>query len=96
MESVGFAVGNLTRIARRDGGFGVVEVKGIYALAQCWESVERDGCRECLDKAAKAVRGCETKMEGRGMNAGCYLRYSTEKFYNSEEEIVDSHGKFVF
>ncbi|GAV67943.1 Pkinase domain-containing protein/Stress-antifung domain-containing protein [Cephalotus follicularis] len=91
-KSVGFAVGNVSKIAVRDGGFGTVEVKGVYALAQCWESVDRDGCRECLDKADKAVRGCGPKREGRGMNAGCYLRYSTDKFYDNVGETEDNHG----
>ncbi|KAK4846685.1 hypothetical protein QYF36_020834 [Acer negundo] len=96
LESVGYAVGNVTRIAAAEGtggGFGAVSVNGVYALAQCWESVGRDGCRECLEKAGKAVRGCGVKTEGRGLNAGCYLRYSDYKFFNySDEETQEHHG----
>ncbi|XWS40714.1 hypothetical protein CRYUN_Cryun17cG0019100 [Craigia yunnanensis] len=91
-RNVDYAVGNVTRIALRNGGFGAVEVDGVYALAQCWKSVPAEGCRECLQKAAKAVRGCVPKEEGRGMNTGCYLRYSTKKFYNEGGEAEHDHG----
>ncbi|KAK6256444.1 hypothetical protein SCA6_017749 [Theobroma cacao] len=88
---VDYAVGNMTRIALRNGGFGTVGMNGVYALAQCWKSVPAEGCRECLEKAAKAVRGCVPKEEGRGMNTGCYLRYSTNKFYSKEGEAKHDH-----
>ncbi|XP_022773677.1 cysteine-rich receptor-like protein kinase 42 [Durio zibethinus] len=91
-RNVDYAVGNVTRIALRNGGFGAVEVDGVYALAQCWKSVPAEGCSKCLQKAAKAVRGCVPKEEGRGMNNGCYLRYSTKKFYNEGGEAVHDHG----
>ncbi|KAB5521090.1 hypothetical protein DKX38_025409 [Salix brachista] len=90
---VGDAVGNVTVQAVENGGFAVVKVSGIYALAQCWDSVGREGCRGCLEMAGKAARGCVPKKEGRGMNAGCYLRYSTDKFYNKGGgEKGNAHG----
>ncbi|KAJ6302008.1 hypothetical protein OIU77_016168 [Salix suchowensis] len=90
---VGDAVGNVTVQAVENGGFAVVKVSGIYALAQCWDSVGREGCRGCLEMAGKAARGCVPKKEGRGMNAGCYLRYSTDKFYNKGRgEKGNAHG----
>ncbi|XVE67891.1 hypothetical protein DITRI_Ditri09bG0024300 [Diplodiscus trichospermus] len=91
-RNVDYAVGKVTRIALRNGGFGAVEVDGVYALAQCWKSVPAEGCRECLQKAAKAVSGCVPKEEGREMNTGCYLRYSTKKFYNQGTETEHDHG----
>ncbi|KAF5746878.1 hypothetical protein HS088_TW06G01054 [Tripterygium wilfordii] len=93
VRSVEYAVGNVTSIAVENNGFGVVSVERVYALAQCWESVGIDGCRECLKKAGEAAKGCVPRREGRGMNAGCYLRYSTEKFYNDGREAgLHSHG----
>ncbi|KAJ6754253.1 PROMASTIGOTE SURFACE ANTIGEN PROTEIN PSA [Salix purpurea] len=90
---VGDAVGKVTVQAVENGGFAVVKVSGIYALAQCWDSVGREGCRGCLEMAGKAARGCVPKKEGRGMNAGCYLRYSTDKFYNKGGgEKGNAHG----
>lgn len=73
------------------GGFGIGDVDGVYALAQCWGSVEPAGCRACLEKARRSIRRCLPSAEGRAMNAGCYLRYSTVKFYNDEEQERDDH-----
>ena len=77
------------------GGFAVGEVEGVYALAQCWNTVGSDGCRNCLRKAGKEVRGCLPNREGRALNAGCYLKYSTEKFYNEEGAAEGGNGKQV-
>ncbi|KAE8680899.1 Cysteine-rich receptor-like protein kinase 42 [Hibiscus syriacus] len=88
-RNVDHAVGNVTSIALRRNGFGAVGVDGVYALAQCWESLTPAECRQCLQKAAETVRGCVPKEEGRALNAGCYLRYSTSRFYN---EGADSDG----
>lgn len=92
-RNVDYAVGNVTSIALRNGGFGTVGMNGVYALAQCWQSVPTQGCRQCLQKAATAVRGCAPKEEGRGMNSGCYLRYSTTKFYNEGGNTGNDQGK---
>ncbi|PQQ15809.1 cysteine-rich receptor-like protein kinase 42 [Prunus yedoensis var. nudiflora] len=92
VKNVGFAIRNVTKAAVDNGGFGVAQVKGsVYALAQCWKTVGRDGCRACLEKGGEAVRGCAPKKEGRALNAGCYLRYSTEKFYMADH----GHGLSV-
>lgn len=88
-SAVGYAVGNVTAIALRNRGFGIGEKEGVYALAQCWESLSTEGCRKCLAKAATVVKSCSGKKEGRAMNAGCYLRYSTEKFYGKDS----AHGR---
>lgn len=97
---VGQVIDNVTERAVLNGGFGVVEVKGeevdVYGLAQCWKSVSSDGCRACLKKAGDGVRRCVPEREGRGLNAGCYLRYSTDKFYNDGEEHNSSTGKSVY
>lgn len=80
-------VGNLSSAAPENDGFfvGAVE-KGdsrVYGLAQCWENVNKSSCRLCLKAAAKAVSSCVPMAEGRAMNSGCYMRYSTTKFYNN-------------
>lgn len=92
--SVGKVFDNLTERAVGNGGFAVVEIKGLFGLAQCWETVSGDGCRECLMKAGKELKkGCLPRKEGRAMNAGCYLRYSDHKFFNDEaDEMKESSG----
>ncbi|VYS68820.1 unnamed protein product [Arabidopsis thaliana] len=77
------------RVAVRKGGFGVAGESGVHALAQCWESLGKEDCRVCLEKAVKEVKRCVSRREGRAMNTGCYLRYSDHKFYNG-----DGHHKF--
>uniref|UniRef100_A0A5B7CDR2 Putative cysteine-rich receptor-like protein kinase 42 n=1 Tax=Davidia involucrata TaxID=16924 RepID=A0A5B7CDR2_DAVIN len=82
-KSVGLLIENVTQTAVSNEGFAIGEMKGVYGLAQCWKTVSNDGCRECLEKASQEVMGkCLPSKEGRGLNAGCYLRYSTNKFYN--------------
>ncbi|OIV89271.1 hypothetical protein TanjilG_23764 [Lupinus angustifolius] len=83
-KSVAEVVDRVAMIAVSGSGFAVGEVEGVYALAQCWNSVGSEGCRDCLRKGGKEVRGCLPKKEGRALNAGCYLRYSTEKFYHEK------------
>ncbi|XP_030531007.1 cysteine-rich receptor-like protein kinase 42 [Rhodamnia argentea] len=83
--TVGLAVGNATRAAGGGGrGFGVAEAGGVYAMAQCWDSISSEGCGVCLEKAKTAVQRCAPSRDGRGLNAGCYLRYSTVKFYSEQ------------
>lgn len=97
VKNVRRVVSNVTAVAVADGGYGVVEVGGgavrAYALAQCWKTVNSSGCRACLEKAGDEVMGCLPAKEGRGLNAGCYLRYSTEKFYGNEGESKANNGK---
>jgi hypothetical protein len=92
-ENLAEVIGIVKRSAAENGGFGVGQVKGeVYALGQCWKTVSGDGCRECLDKGGEALRGCRSKREGKALNAGCYFRYSTHKFYNDHSEAKHEHG----
>jgi len=95
-NSVGKVVDNVVRVAGNEGrGFAVGEGEGVYALAQCWKIVGAKGCGDCLKKAGNEVRGCLPKKEGRALNSGCYLRYSTVKFYNQGVEDGEGDGKSV-
>ena len=61
----------------------------VYGLAQCWEFVKGRACEECLANATSRIGLCPPKEEGRVLNAGCFLRYSTQKFYdNSTSDFV--------
>lgn len=55
----------------------------VYGMAQCWRSVNITGCKECLQKAGESVVGCLPASDGKALNAGCYVRYSTERFYQA-------------
>ncbi|KAK1441192.1 hypothetical protein QVD17_07033 [Tagetes erecta] len=84
--SVNGLVENVTNMAVGNGGFGVGGLNGVYGLAQCWESLSDEECRVCLDKGKREVIGCLPSREGRSMNAGCFLRYSTQKFFNNDTQ----------
>lgn len=89
-------VKNLSVEATRNDGFFVGSVnKGnvtVYGLAQCWESVNGSACEKCLSDTVIRIGSCPPKEEGRVLNAGCYLRYSTQKFYNNNTETSDGNG----
>eukprot|EP01018_Ginkgo_biloba_P011247 Gb_12819 [translate_table: standard] len=55
----------------------------IYALAQCTRSVSESGCRECLRIANSNIKTCFPVTDGRAVDVGCYLRYSTSSFFPS-------------
>ncbi|XP_028068174.1 cysteine-rich receptor-like protein kinase 42 [Camellia sinensis] len=99
-ERVKEAVRNVTETAMSTsrGGMGEAEVKGgmpgAYALGQCWNTLNSTGCQVCLEDAWKDVKKCLPGAEGRALNAGCYLRYSSQKFFgNWEEEKNGFNGK---
>ncbi|KAL4654426.1 hypothetical protein ACB092_01G377200 [Castanea dentata] len=60
----------------------------VYGLAQCWKLVSRTGCERCLANAFYNISSCTPKEEGRVLNAGCYMRYSTQKFYYNPSNTV--------
>ena len=83
--------------AVRNGGFyaGFVDKRNVtvHGLAQCWEPLTRSGCVECLSKASEQIGSCLGNEEGRALNAGCYMRFSTHKFYNnSGNSTADGNG----
>ncbi|KAL8150128.1 hypothetical protein V2J09_019936 [Rumex salicifolius] len=53
-----------------------------YALANCWETLNGSACMECLQNASTLATGCLAAAEGRGLMAGCFLRYSDFDFLN--------------
>lgn len=92
LKNLDVVVNDVIRMAVDNEGFGVgksgVDRKGVvYGLGQCWKSVDKGGCRACLEKAGREVKGCLPANEGRGLNAGCYLRYSTAKFFGDVKMV---------
>ncbi|KAK6930985.1 Gnk2-homologous domain [Dillenia turbinata] len=78
---------NLSFEAPKNDGFFVGSMSrgnvSVYGLAQCWELVNGSGCERCLADGVSKISSCAPKDEGRVLNSGCYLRYSTYKFYNN-------------
>ncbi|KAF8399735.1 hypothetical protein HHK36_015606 [Tetracentron sinense] len=90
-------VRNLSSKAPKNDGFFVGSVdRGnftVYGLAQCWEVLDRSSCGKCLENAFSKISSCLPKEEGRVLNAGCYLRYSTHRFYNNSESSATGEGR---
>ncbi|KAM3706316.1 hypothetical protein ACJW31_03G144100 [Castanea mollissima] len=73
-------------------GFVTNENVTVYGLAQCWEFVNGTACEDCLANAVSKIRSCTPKEEGKVLNAGCYLKYSTKNFYsNSTQPVINSN-----
>lgn len=89
-------VRNLTVEGPRNDGFFVGSVSRgnltVYGLAQCWEFVNGSACVRCLENSLSRIASCPPKEEGRVLNSGCYLRYSTQKFYNNSDSDTTGRG----
>ncbi|KAF7806067.1 cysteine-rich receptor-like protein kinase 1 [Senna tora] len=72
-------------VGRKRGG-----VEKVFALAQCWETVDEMKCKDCLERASQSIHECVPGAEGKCMYTGCFMRYSTTKFFNDDEEKVSS------
>lgn len=96
-QKVDAVISNVTKTAVQEQGFAVAGAEGgavpVYALAECWNTVDQKGCNDCLVKAESALRSCLPGSEGRALNAGCYLRYSTVKLYKEGKEKKSGNGK---
>ncbi|KAI9075788.1 hypothetical protein K1719_042274 [Acacia pycnantha] len=64
-------------------GFVRRSIVTVYGLAQCWEFVNGSACERCLAEAVKNISSCTPKEEGRVVNTGCFIRYSTQNFYDN-------------
>lgn len=97
-EAVNELIGNVTLEAENKKGFAVHSSTSsnitVYALAQCWESLDTALCSSCLRAASSSIVACAPAVEGRSLNAGCYLRYSTRIFWNLNLKASNSLGKF--
>ncbi|KAF8390451.1 hypothetical protein HHK36_024977 [Tetracentron sinense] len=89
-------VRNLSVEARKNDGFFVGSVNRgnstVFGLAQCWKLVNGSSCGKCLENAVSMIGSCLPKEEGRVLNTGCYLRYSTHRFYNNSEGDTPGGG----
>ncbi|KAJ6882318.1 cysteine-rich receptor-like protein kinase 1 isoform X2 [Populus alba x Populus x berolinensis] len=84
------AIQNVTAMALGNGTFAAAEAKGrvfsVYALAQCWNTLDKDECRKCLVKAGSKLSQCAPGSGGSAFFAGCYMKYSTQHFFKKSVE----------
>ncbi|CAL4917215.1 unnamed protein product [Urochloa decumbens] len=60
---------------------------GMYAAAQCVETVREDGCAQCLKVALGNIDGCPPNTDGRAVDAGCFMRYSNWPFFPANATV---------
>lgn len=99
-KKVAQVITNVTDRALENGTFATVEGKGggipVYALAQCWNSLTYWGCRACLLKAGSQLKQCAPGSQGQALFTGCYMRYSTERFFNTSSGRASRCRKIGF
>eukprot|EP01018_Ginkgo_biloba_P008790 Gb_24391 [translate_table: standard] len=88
----------LSNEAPGNGGFSMGSTQGpstkIYGFAQCWKTLSKSLCRDCLLNASAKILACSPSLEGRALNAGCYMHYSTLPFaLNQTSELAPSADK---
>ncbi|XP_058098021.1 cysteine-rich receptor-like protein kinase 43 isoform X2 [Magnolia sinica] len=70
--------------ARRGGAGGAI----VYGVAQCAPRVSEEGCEQCLKVAYGNIERCMPDVDGRAVDAGCFLRYSDTAFF-SDDQVTD-------
>jgi hypothetical protein len=60
---------------------------GVYAAAQCVETVGETGCAQCLNVAVGNIDGCPPNSDGRAVDAGCFMRYSDRSFFPANSTV---------
>ncbi|XWS11623.1 hypothetical protein CRYUN_Cryun37aG0014500 [Craigia yunnanensis] len=68
----------------------VVGVNGnvtVYGVAQCVETIDERGCKQCLQVAYANIQRCPPDSDGRAVDTGCFLRYSDIPFFGANHTI---------
>ncbi|RWW13420.1 hypothetical protein GW17_00022861 [Ensete ventricosum] len=72
---------------RISGFFAAAERDGVFAVAQCVETVNEEGCAQCLKVADANIEGCPPDADGRAVDAGCFMRYSSKSFFPANQTV---------
>ncbi|XP_006847936.2 cysteine-rich receptor-like protein kinase 2 isoform X2 [Amborella trichopoda] len=79
-----------TAASKIPGYFGAVVRNGsdglvAYGVAQCAQTVAQGSCESCLSVAYTNIDGCLPDTDGRAVDAGCFMRYSANAFFNESQ-----------
>ncbi|GMP30280.1 hypothetical protein CsSME_00005017 [Camellia sinensis var. sinensis] len=85
-------IDNLVEKAPMNKGFADEETKtngiSVYGMASCWKSLDSEQCNKCLINASDSASLCLPSEEGRALNTGCFLRYSSYAFSNKPTALI--------
>ncbi|XP_039832885.1 cold-responsive protein kinase 1-like isoform X2 [Panicum virgatum] len=81
-------VADLAAAVPRAPGLAAAAARGgVYAAAQCVETVGEGGCAQCLTVAVGNIDGCPPNSDGRAVDAGCFMRYSDRAFFPANATV---------
>eukprot|EP01018_Ginkgo_biloba_P010466 Gb_28788 [translate_table: standard] len=91
-------INELSSEAPGNGRFSMGSTQGpftkIYDVAQCWKTLSKSLCRDYLLNASDKILACSASLEGRALNTGCYMHYTTLPFaLNQTCELAPSVDK---
>ncbi|KAL2523312.1 Cysteine-rich receptor-like protein kinase 2 [Forsythia ovata] len=66
----------------------------VYGMANCWRTLDKKLCANCLANASNEISRCLPSLEARALHAGCYLRYSDSEFFNKPESSANRGLEF--
>ncbi|RXH90704.1 hypothetical protein DVH24_035468 [Malus domestica] len=63
----------------------------VYGVAQCAETISKIGCQDCLNVAYNNLQSCLPDTDGRAVDAGCFMRYSSTSFFSDNQTTNIAH-----
>nr|POE69639.1 putative cysteine-rich receptor-like protein kinase 43 [Quercus suber] len=101
-DTAKYLVYKIAKQAPDSRGFAVKHQKlpagsSVYAMANCWKTMDHNMCSSCLENAAMVSLSCLPSTDSRVMNAGCFIRYSDYDFTNGPDSdaAVDTIFSYV-
>ncbi|KAF5185205.1 kinase family protein [Thalictrum thalictroides] len=67
----------------------------IYALANCWKTLDKLSCSTCLEKAASSIFSCLPSTDGYALTAGCIIQYSDYNFLGINQAEIQHLNLYV-
>ncbi|KAG6477758.1 putative receptor-like protein kinase At4g00960 [Zingiber officinale] len=67
--------------------FAAAERDGVFGIAQCVNTVSVEGCGQCLTTAVNNAELCLPMADGRAVDTGCFMRYSNESFFPTNQTM---------
>ncbi|PIA61823.1 hypothetical protein AQUCO_00200073v1 [Aquilegia coerulea] len=83
---------NLIKEAPSNDGYrsgkDITEDGEVFALVNCWKTMDNKSCSFCLEKAASSILSCLPSTDGYALNAGCIIQYSDDNFLSIDRQEI--------
>ncbi|KAK9090853.1 hypothetical protein Sjap_024030 [Stephania japonica] len=86
--------------AQRSRGFAVGSASSsqvsVFALAQCWQDLDKRLCNACLQNAASSIMSCSPGVEDQSLKAGCYMSIERKAIQQrNEQKLKHEQTRFI-